>query len=60
MAQKFGFFVKLMKNKIRDLFEASSEETGHETLLKKFTERERERQTYVNPSSIRGVTSDPN
>ena len=62
MAQKFGFFVKLMKNKIRDLFEASSEETGHETLLKKFTERERERerQTNVNPSSIRGVTSDPN
>ena len=37
LAQKFGFFVKLMKNKIRDLFEASSE-----TLLKKFTERERE------------------
>ena len=55
--RKIWFYLKRkIKNKIRDFFKVNLYTIRSET--KK--ERERERETYVNPSTDRGVISDPN
>ena len=49
-------WLEIIKYKIRDLFEVKLNTIRSETNRK----REREKKTYVNPSTDRGIISDPN